>query len=373
MKNETKHTTRREFVRDSALLTAGLAAGLGSLAAAQAAEAMAEVAKTRSFNPRMEYRRLGKTGLWVSAVCMGGHWKRIEKTIGSQTTFDNCENLNAGNPAELEAFHKNRRDVISRCLEQGINCIDFAGAAEPYAYAKALQGRREKIYISWSMGGQEMRHEDHRKADVLVGILEKGLRETGLEYADLWRVMAHERGSLHTDKEVEQMILALRTAKKKGLCRFTGISTHDRPWAKKLIETYPDDIQVLVTPYTANSKTLPKDSLFETVQKHDVGILGIKPFASNSLFKGDGSLASPSAEEDDKRARLAIRYILGNPAITAPIPGLINPHQVDNVVQAVKERRELDVSERAALEDVSQEMWASLPQDYQWLKEWEYV
>lgn len=371
MKNKTSHTTRREFVRDSAFLTAGLAVGLEAFA--RAAETKAEVAKTRSFNPQMEYRRLGKTGMWVSAVCLGGHWKRIDKTIGSQATFGDCENLNAGNPAELEAFHKNRRDVVSRCLEQGINCIDFAGAAEPYAYGKAIQGRREKIHICWSMGGQEMRHEQHRKAEVLVGLLEKGLRETGLEYADLWRVMAHERGSLHTEKEIEEMILALRTAKKRGLCRFTGISTHDRPWAKKLIETYPEDIQVLVTPYTANSKTLPKDSLFETVQKNDVGILGIKPFASNSLFKGDGSPDSPHAEEDDKRARLAIRYILSNPAITAPIPGLINPHQVDNVVQAIKERRELDLAERAELEDVSQEMWANLPQDYQWLKEWEYV
>jgi aryl-alcohol dehydrogenase-like predicted oxidoreductase len=374
MKNQNQ-TTRREFVRHSALLTAGLAAGLDAVQGAnvQAGESPTDAAKTRSYNPRMEYRRLGKTGLWVSAVCMGGHWKRIEKTIGSQTTFGDCENLNSNNPSELASFHQNRFDVISRCLEQGINCIDFAGAAEPYAYGKALKGRRDTIYVSWSMGAQEMRHEQHRQANILVGILEKGLRETGLEYADLWRVMAHERGSLHTEKEVEEMILALQTAKKRGLCRFTGISTHDRPWAKKLIETYPEMIQVLVTPYTANSKVLPKDSLFETVQKNDVGILGIKPFASNSLFKGDGSLTSPHAEEDDQRARLAIRYILSNPAMTAPIPGLINPHQVDNVVQAVKERRELDLSERARLENASMEMWANLPDHYQWLKEWEYV
>ena len=34
------------------------------------------------------------------------------------------------------------------------------------------------------MGAQEMRHPDHRQARFLVGLLEKGLRETGLEYAD---------------------------------------------------------------------------------------------------------------------------------------------------------------------------------------------
>jgi len=70
---------------------------------------------------------------------------------------------------------------------------------------------------------------------------------------------------------------------------------------------------------------------------------------------------------------MAIRYILCNPAITAPIPGLINTHQVDNVVAAIKERRELDKEEKAELKQAATEMWARLPEDYQWLKEWENV
>jgi predicted aldo/keto reductase-like oxidoreductase len=107
--------------------------------------------------------------------------------------------------------------------------------------------------------------------------------------------------------------------------------------------------------------------------KQDVGLLGIKPFASNSIFQGDGSPVGPHVEEDDKRARIAIRYILGNPAITAPIPGMITAHQVDNVVKAVQEHREFGVEEQAELERMGKEMWARLPPDYQWLKQWEYV
>jgi len=118
---------------------------------------------------------------------------------------------------------------------------------------------------------------------------------------------------------------------------------------------------------------LPKDSLFEAIRKHNVGFFGIKPFAGNSLFKGDGSPASPQAEGDDRRARLAIRYILCNPAVTAPIPGMINTHQVDNVAKAVQERRTLDVAEAEELKEAMDEAWARLPDDYQWLKEWEYV
>jgi len=68
--------TRREFVRDSAVAAAGIAAAVG---AAQAAAT--DTSKILNYNPAMEYHRAGKTGLMVSAVAMGGHWKRIEKQL----------------------------------------------------------------------------------------------------------------------------------------------------------------------------------------------------------------------------------------------------------------------------------------------------
>jgi aryl-alcohol dehydrogenase-like predicted oxidoreductase len=72
-------------------------------------------------------------------------------------------------------------------------------------------------------------------------------------------------------------------------------------------------------------------------------------------------------------ARMAIRYILATDVITAPIPGLINTHQVDNMVKALQEHRELDQAEAQELEQAMDEAWARLPANYQWLKDWEYV
>ena len=104
-----------------------------------------------------------------------------------------------------------------------------------------------------------------------------------------------------------------------------------------------------------------------------MGVFGIKPFVGTSLFKGDSSPESPTAEEDDRLARNAIREILHRSVITAPIPGMINTHQVDNMARAVKERRELDVAEARELEEAMDRAWANLPAHYQWLKNWEYV
>jgi aryl-alcohol dehydrogenase-like predicted oxidoreductase len=90
------------------------------------------------------------------------------------------------------------------------------------------------------------------------------------------------------------------------------------------------------------------------------------------ILEGSSAPEDPHAEEDDQRARLAIRHILCNPLII-PIPGLVSTHQVDNVAKAVKERRELDLAETKELAKAMNRAWAKLPKSYQWLKNWEYV
>ncbi|MCE5268588.1 MAG: aldo/keto reductase [Planctomycetaceae bacterium] len=372
-----KQVTRREFVRQTGTTALAAAAGISlasqpwTIAAAGAEKVPDEVRKTRSYHPEMEYRRLGKTGIWISAVCLGGHWKRVDKVIGAKAEINPYNGPT--DRSETDAFLKNRREVVSRCIDVGINLIDFAGDSEPETYCKVLGDRRDKMYLAYSHPASELRVPENRNAKKLVELFEAGLKRCKLEYADIWRLMALERGGSHSQADVEAMVEALSTARRKGLCRHTGFSTHDRKWAKMLIEKYPDVVEVICMPYTANSKVLPKDSLFGVIAKHDVGILGIKPFASNAIFQGDGSPNSPHADEDDRRARLTIRHILANPAITAPIPGLISIRQVDNMALAVRENRQLGAEERTELKQLGEEMWAQLPSDYHWLKDWEYV
>ena len=360
--------TRRRFMRDSAMTAAGMAVGLGAVGS-QSAYADGVVEETRSYNPAMEYRRLGKTNIWVSAVCLGGHWKRVDKMVPGIFRTKAWLSADLNDPG----FKKNRRDVVTRCIEHGINYIDACTKQEILAYAEALRGRRDAMYLGFSWYQEEMRREQYRTTKALLATLDKGMREAKLNYVDVWRITMHEQSGRHTNAEVDQMMGALEKAREQGKVRFTGLSSHDRPHIKWMIETYPTVLQVVVTPYTAKSKVLPRDSVFDAIKKHDVGFFGIKPFAGTSLFRGDSSPDSLEAAEDDRLARMAIRYILCNPAITAPIPGMINTHQVDNVVKAVKEQRRLEVAEAKELEKAMDEAWARLPANYQWLKDWEYV
>jgi hypothetical protein len=109
------------------------------------------------------------------------------------------------------------------------------------------------------------------------------------------------------------------------------------------------------------------------MQQCDVAWFGIKPFASGSLFQGDSSPGNPHEDEDNKVARLTIRAILTNPVITAPIPGIITPEQVDNVALSVLQRRALDVKEQAELDAATDRAFANLPYHYRWLNDWNVV
>jgi len=366
---DDKGLTRRQFVVGAAAAVAAGSivppAGCARLPAGKAAD----TSKILNYNPDMEYRRCGKTGLMVSAIALGGHWKRVVKIIGGKEPRG-WMSMEIDRPE----FQKNRAEVVSRCIEKGINYVDACCGEEILAYSRALKGRRDKMYFGYSWHVRESRFPEWRSAKKLKEGLDLGLKEAGLDHVDLWRISLLVDSGKHTEAEIEEAVAALDWAKQTGRARFTGFSSHDREHLKHLVARYPGQVEVILTPYTAKTKVVEDPSgLWAAVRKHDVGWFGIKPFASNSIFKGDSSPQSPHFEEDNRIARLAIRHILCNPAITAPMPGLITTQQVDNVCAAIKERRELDLEERAELDRAMERAWASLPPDYQWLRDWDCV
>ncbi len=333
---ESKRVTRRQFIRDGAVLAAGVAAGVSATAKASGSEAL-DTSKILNYNPNMEYRRHGKTNLMVSAACLGGH-------SGSN--------------------ERERHEIVSRCIDAGINYVDSCTRGEVIRDARALRGRRDKMYMALSHCGNEVRNPNYRTAKKLLDVLDGLLKESKEEYTDLWRITCYEPGGRHTFNTSCEVMEALTKAKKAGKARFIGFSSHDRRWIKFMIEYFPE-IDVVCFPFTTMSKRAQTDSLFEALKKRDVGAFGIKPFAAASLFTGN-------REEDNRRARLAIRYILHSNTVI-PIPGMNRVREVDNVVKAVMERRQLDLGEKAELENAARQTWANLPPNYQWLKDWRYV
>lgn len=311
-----------------------------------------------NYNERMSYRRLGKTGLWISAVSLGGHWKRC--------------------PFQGADFEKNRTEIMAQCLDGGFNYVDACYKGEVEVYAKAIKniGKRDKIYFGFDSHGA--RGAEFRTRQAFIADLEGTMRETGMDYVDVWRITCHEPGGLHTYNEACELAEAGEKAIKDGKVRCFGLSTHDRRWADFMVREFPI-VSVIITPYTPGTNELAHGSFFETVRKQDVGVFGIKPFASNALFQGSSRPGDPHEKEDNEAARLALRHVLANDAITSPIPGLIYPSHVENCLRAIEERRKFDLVARPAIREdrrlgpVVGSMWERLPEDYRWLKDWEWV
>jgi len=348
-----ERVSRREFVREGAVVAAGATLGAGLVGTPEVAVAAPDPTRTRSFHQNMEYRRLGRTGLMLSAVSMGGHWKRIPFKPGS------------------DEFKANRREVIAAALDHGINYIDACWSGEVLAYAEALGRRREQIYFGFDWWGG--RNPDIAGSlEKMKSQLDEGLRAAKLEYVDVWRVTLREHTTANTEREIETIAAALEWGKKSGKARATGVSTHHRPWIAEAVAKYPA-LEVIVTPYSAGSRQKPVGSMFDAIKRHDVGLIGIKPFASGTVFQSRGEPDSPTKEEDDQRARIVLRYVLACDVLTAAIPGLITVDQVRTAAKAVQERRQLDLAEAEHHRQIAEEMWNNLPRDYQWLREWEWV
>ncbi len=207
--------SRRQFVRHTALGAAAVYAGVtGTRTVLAGNPAKEDTSKILNYNEQMEYRRCGKTDLMVSAVTLGGHWKRLVKVIGGEEpqgwmTSD----------IETKAFQENRQEVVTRCIDRGINYIDACCREEILAYSHALRGRRDKIYLGYSWHIKESRFKEWRSRTKLKEGLDQGMREAGLDYVDLWRISLLVDSHQHTPAELDDVADALDWAKRTGRAR----------------------------------------------------------------------------------------------------------------------------------------------------------
>ena len=154
----------------------------------------------------MRYRELGKTGLKVSEIGLGGEW------------------LERHNKEEVRA-------VIDCCEEQGINILD-CWMSEPNVRSNigaAIRGKRERWIIEGHIGStwQNGQYVKTRELDKVKEAFSDLLSRLETDYIDL--------GMIHfvdETAEFERIISGefmeyVRELKRKGTIRHIGLSTHN--------------------------------------------------------------------------------------------------------------------------------------------------
>jgi aryl-alcohol dehydrogenase-like predicted oxidoreductase len=383
--------SRRTFIRNTSLTTAG------TIAAALAAKTRASVghspqekidtSKILNYNPKMGYRRLGKTNLMISEVSLGGHWRAPWRDRSGGWWWGKFVREEV--PDDVA---KNRTEVVSRAIDCGMNYLDITGAEECLCYGAALKGRRDKMIVGADDSKLCPRRDEYCNIKAQVHNAEECLRHFGTDYLDIWRVQAKMDGT-NTDADVEVMLEAFHKLNKAGKILHFGISSHSRPWAQHVIEKYPQ-VGMFIFPCTAKTKEKSKPpirsnieevnagygpenkSIFQSLRECDVGLITIKPFFGGSLFANHGKpKLGVGSKVDNDLARLTLQCILNlNDTVTSVIPGLSTIYEVDNAARASYTRSlAMTAADKDWLGHITDRRWTKLPREYTWLRSWEYV
>jgi aryl-alcohol dehydrogenase-like predicted oxidoreductase len=344
--------SRREFIRTTSAAV---------VAAAIAADA-APAPKILNHNPKMGYRRLGKTELMISEVSLGGHGA-IAKP----------------NPVD------NRVAVLERAVELGMNYVDNNISAECDLYgsamAKSASAKRDKWIIGFASWPQKVTEEYEKQLspDGMMKSIEARLRSYKTDRLDIWRPVGATWGKgqkkmatmlMVTHKTLDMVTEVFEKAKKQGKVRFLGISAHNPKVFRRVLGEYPQ-FSVIIFPYLFLTKEFGGDSLLALAKEKDVGVIGLKPFGAGTTF---GLKPKQIHGQVDARAHVLVKEMLQEKRLSAVIPGVNIPEQLDENVKGSHERdKPLTEADMRAIRECTRNYHAHLTPDYQWLRQWETV
>lgn len=233
---------------------------------------------------RMEYLPLGKTGLNVSKISIGG---------GTFSHF-------YGEVDETEAI-----ETIHLALKSGINYIDTApwygqGKSEEI-YGKALKNiPREAYYIATKVGRYELSFDKmfDFSAKKTRESVENSLKLLGLDYVDIIQIHDIEFAP-NLDVVLNETLPELEAIVKEGKAKFIGVTGYPVKILKEIMLAAPGkfDMALTYSRYSLLDNTLEEYMPF--FKEHDIGIVCASGHAMG-LLTNSGPQAWHPANDDVK-------------------------------------------------------------------------
>ena len=291
-------TTRREFIRDAALL-AGVA--LTSPLLAPAAEA--KVKRTAA-----DRVLLGRTGIELSRLGMGAgsNSGNVQRSLGR------------------EGFNR----LVRHAYDRGITYIDTAQGYQTHDWVReAIKGLpREKYFLQTKMSGSPEKPLD---------VIDRYRKELGTDYIDSLLVHCMVKGDW-TD-QMKRIMEAFDVAKEKNWIRAKGVSCHSLPaltaaaasdWTNvHLVRLNPQGAHMDTPAETWNAKSGESDippvvAQIKAMRAKGHGIIGMK-------LIGDGDFKNPEQRER------SIRYVMQSGLCDAVVIGFKSPAEIDEAIERI--------------------------------------
>src|SRR5204863_10045105 len=213
----------------------------------------------------MEHRTLGRTGMYVSPLCLGA------MMFGDWGNKDHDESIR----------------IIHRALDAGVNFIDTAdvysrGESEEIV-GKALKGRRDDVVLATKvhgrMGDDPNRFGNSRRW--IVREVESSLRRLGTDWIDLYQIHRPEE-----DTGIDETLGALTDLVRAGKVRYIGSSTFP---ASQIVEAQwvaerrgRERLVCERPPYSVLVREVEQDVL-PTCMRYGMGVIPWSPLAGGWL------------------------------------------------------------------------------------------
>lgn len=284
----------------------------------------AQAAGRHSSPGEIPKRPLGKTGVQVSAIGLGGYH------LGSANSFQDANN------------------IVAQAIDNGINFFDNAweyhgGKSEEWL-GRALAGKRDKVVLMTKVCTHG------RDKHVAMQQLEQSLTRLRTDHLDVWQI--HE---VIYDNDPDLIfapngaIEALTQAKQQGKVRFVGFTGHKDPQIhlKMLAHNYPfDTVQMPLNCLDATFRS------FETQVLPELNRRGIAPLGMKSMT-GSGEVVAHGACTPEQ----ALRYAMSLPVATT-ISGMESIDVLHQNLGVARNFQPMTTAEMKALRDQVQ-FWAS--------------
>lgn len=253
----------------------------------------------------MEYRILGKTGLNVSTMGLGGI--PIQRINAALT-----------------------RTLIEALIENGINYIDTARGytvSEEYL-GQALEGLRDKFILATKSMA--------RTKDAMAKDIDISLHNLRTDYIDLYQVHNPSLEQLDQIISGNGALEALLEAKADGKIGHIGLTAHSAEVFEKALAL--DWVETIMFPY--NIVETHGENLIKQCAEKNIGFIAMKPLAG-------GAIDDPA---------LAMRFISSNPDVSVIIPGMAELSELTQNLAAVNDSTPLSASEYEKIDSIRKDL-----------------
>ena len=215
-----------------------------------------------------------------------------------------------------EATRSKAYAVVQALVKNGGRLIDTAsayGSESVLGEVTATSGLRDKLFIATKLetpDSQELKRSLARLKTASVDLLQ-----------------------LHNVRSKQQSLERFREWKKQGVCRYVGITStfhRDYPAVEAVLEREkPDFVQI---DYSLDNRGAEK-AMLPRAAEIGAGVLTALPYGNGRLFRAVHGKELPDWARvfANSWGQFFLKYLLGDPRVTAVIPGTGDPgHMADN-------------------------------------------